>query len=118
MKRLSHFFISLSLTVILFPIFNYNALCTPLKNIFEQWIYKVDSQNVDFNPGEYSLKLISKDSICYIYIIDKDNIQRFSKRFDSTDLDNASLFTTGTLLDGDRIIIFVKGEFYINPLKQ
>ena len=52
-----------------------------------------------------------------IFIIDRNDIQRYSKRFDSRTLNDSSLSNSGKLLEGDTIIIFGKGEFYFNNLK-
>lgn len=59
----------------------------------------------------------------YVYIIDKNNIERFSKRFNSEDIESkgkedVSLFTAGTLLEGDTIIIYGKGEMYFNLIEN
>ncbi|MEN8076113.1 hypothetical protein ABFP60_04070 [Clostridioides difficile] len=117
MKKLLHLIIPLTLVILLFSTPSSFPLCSPINNIFEEGVYKVKSENGDITPGEYSFKLISNDSICYIYIIDRNDIQRYSKRFDSRTLNDSSLSNSGRLLEGDTIIIFGTGEFYFNSLK-
>lgn len=117
--KTSRFFITLLLGVILFSISIIKTFASPINNIFGHGTYKVSSTHGDLEPGKYNFKFISKDSICYVYIIDKNNIQRYSKRYDSTDLEisGSALFNTGILLEGDIIIIHGDGEFYIDHIK-
>lgn len=95
----------------------------PYTNIILQGNYKVSERNGDFKPGKYKISLINSDSVSYVYIIDKDCVQRFSKRFsseciDSKDKENYSLYTEGSLLEGDTIIIFGKGKMYFDVVKS
>ncbi|SFC67565.1 hypothetical protein [Clostridium uliginosum] len=85
-------------------------------NIVVQGIYKVGENNANFVPGKYKVELISSNSIVYVYIIDNNNIQRYSKRFDSKDSGKPYPFSVGTLKEGDSIIIFGKGELYLNNI--
>ena len=117
MKRLLYLSIPLALVLLLLSTPLSSPLCSPTNNVFQEGVYKVKSENGDILPGEYSFKLISNDSICYIYIIDRNDIQSYSKRFDSRTLNDSSLSNSGKLLEGDTIIIFGKGEFYFNNLK-
>lgn len=117
MKKLLHLTIPLTLVILLLSTPSTFPLCAPINNIFEEGVYKVKAENGDIPPGEYSFKLISNDCICYIYIIDRSDIQRYSKRFDSRTLNDSSLSNSGKLLEGDTIIIFGKGEFYFNSLE-
>lgn len=117
--KISHFFIILIIVVTLFSTNTKKAFAAPLNNIFTQGTYKVSSNHGDFEPGQYNFRFISKNSTRYVYIIDKDNIQRYSKRYDSTDLENQkdALFNSGTLLEGDIIIVYGDGEFFIEAIK-
>ncbi|WP_195986555.1 hypothetical protein [Clostridium sp. D53t1_180928_C8] len=117
--KTSALFIIFFIVVILFSINTKRVFSAPLNNIFTQGTYKVSLNHGDFEPGQYNFRFISKDSTCYVYIIDKDNIQRYSKRYDSKDLENEkdALFNSGTLLEGDIIIVYGDGEFYIEPIK-
>lgn len=83
-------------------------------NIVVEGIYKVGGSNQNFVPGKYKVELISSNSSVYLYIIDKNNVQRYSKRFDSKDSVTPYPFSVGTLIEGDSIIIFGKGELYFN----
>lgn len=83
-------------------------------NIVVEGIYKVGGNSENFAPGKYKVELISSNSTIYLYIIDKNNIQRYCKRFDSKDAVTPYPFSIGTLIEGDSIIIFGKGELYFN----
>lgn len=91
-------------------------------NIFSNGIYLVSEKNGALKPGDYEFSLITNNTVSYVYIIDKNNIERFSKRFDSQDIEqkgekNTSLATSGRLLEGDTLIIYGKGEMYFNLIK-
>ncbi len=92
-------------------------------NIFPNGIYIVGEKNGALKPGEYEFSLITNNTVSYVYIIDKNNIERFSKRFDSQDIEekgdkNTSLVTRGRLLEGDTLIIYGKGEMYFNRIND
>lgn len=72
--KISHFFIILIIVVTLFSTNTKKAFAAPLNNIFTQGTYKVSSNHGDFEPGQYNFRFISKNSTCYVYIIDKDMI--------------------------------------------
>ncbi len=92
-------------------------------NIFSQGQYLVSEKNGSLKPGKYEFSLITPNVVSYVYIIDKNNIERFSKRFNSEDIkgkgkNDVSLFTGGTLLEGDTVIIYGKGEMYFNLIEN
>ena len=92
-------------------------------NIFPQGQYLVSEKNGKLKPGKYEFSLITPNVVSYVYIIDKDNIQRYSKRFNSENIEskgkeNFSLFSVGTLLEGDTVIIYGKGEMYFNLIQN
>ena len=77
--KISHFFIILIIVVTLFSTNTKKAFAAPLNNIFTQGTYKVSSNHGDFEPGQYNFRFISKNSTCYVYIIDNklDHDNRF-----------------------------------------
>ena len=92
-------------------------------NIFPQGQYLVSEKNGKLKPGKYEFSLITPNVVSYVYIIDKNNIERFSKRFNSEEVEskgkeNVSLLTVGNLLEGDTIIIYGKGEMYFNLIEN
>ena len=118
------FSIILLLTII-FASSNTATALQPLNytNIFPQGQYLVSEKNGKLKPGKYEFSLITPNVVSYVYIIDKNNIERFSKRFNSEDIESkgkedVSLFTAGTLLEGDTIIIYGKGEMYFNLIEN
>lgn len=118
------FSIILLLTII-FTSSNTATALQPLNytNIFPQGQYLVSEKNGKLKPGKYEFSLITPNVVSYVYIIDKNNIERFSKRFNSEDIESkgkedVSLFTAGTLLEGDTIIIYGKGEMYFNLIEN
>ncbi|WP_290452712.1 hypothetical protein, partial [Romboutsia ilealis] len=85
--------------------------------------YLVSEENGSLKPGKYEFSLITPNVVSYVYVIDKNNIQRFSKRYNSENIENkgkndVSLFTGGTLLEGDTVIIYGKGEMYFNRIEN
>lgn len=92
-------------------------------NIFSQGLYLVSEENGSLKPGKYEFSLITPNVVSYVYVIDKNNIQRFSKRYNSENIENkgkndVSLFTGGTLLEGDTVIIYGKGDMYFNRIEN
>ena len=113
------------LLMIIFTSSNTATALQPLNytNIFPQGQYLVSEKNGKLKPGKYEFSLITPNVVSYVYIIDKNNIERFSKRFNSEDIESkgkedVSLFTAGTLLEGDTIIIYEKGEMYFNLIEN
>ena len=118
------FSIILLLTII-FDSSNTATALQPLNytNIFPQGQYLVSEKNGKLKPGKYEFSLITPNVVSYVYIIDKNNIERFSKRFNSEEVEskgkeNVSLLTVGNLLEGDTIIIYGKGEMYFNLIEN
>lgn len=118
------FSIILLLTII-FTSSNTATALQPLNytNIFPQGQYLVSEKNGRLKPGKYEFSLITPNVVSYVYIIDKNNIERFSKRFNSEEVEskgkeNVSLLTVGNLLEGDTIIIYGKGEMYFNLIEN
>ena len=113
-----------SIIILLMIIFTSSNTATALQplnytNIFPQGQYLVSEKNGKLKPGKYEFSLITP----YVYIIDKNNIERFSKRFNSEEVEskgkeNVSLLTVGNLLEGDTIIIYGKGEMYFNLIEN
>lgn len=119
MKKLCTFVLSLIIICCLCFATKTFAVDRGHTNIFKEGVYKVKSRGGDIEPGEYKFELITKDCVCYVYIINENQIQRYSKRFDYTDLDKSnSLFSVGTLLEGDVIIIYGNGSIYFNPINS
>ena len=88
-------------------------------NILPQWQYLVSEKNGKLKPGKYEFSLITHNVVSYVYIIDKNNIERFSTRFTTEEVEskgkeNVSLLTVGNSLEGDTIIIYGKGKMYFN----
>ena len=113
------------LLMIIFTSSNTATALQPLNytNIFPQGQYLVSEKNGKLKPGKYEFSLITPNVVSYVYIIDKNNIERFSKRFnseevESTGKENVSLLTVGNLLEGDTIIIYGKGEMYFNLIEN
>ena len=113
------------LLMIIFTSSNTATALQPLNytNIFPQGQYLVSEKNGKLKPGKYEFSLITPNVVSYVYIIDKNNIERFSKRFNSEEVEskgkeNVSLLTVGNLLDGDTIIIYGKGEMYFNLIEN
>ncbi|MEG1255013.1 hypothetical protein [Clostridium sp.] len=110
MKNLTKILI---LTILIIATLNTSALAStevPCTNILKEGIYKIsETGGSNIKPGKCKIELISPDSVVYVYIIDSNTIERFSKRFIST-----SPHSKGTLLEGDYIIILGKGEIYIS----
>ena len=113
------------LLMIIFTSSNTATALQPLNytNIFPQGQYLVSEKNGKLKPGKYEFSLITPNVVSYVYIIDKNNIERFSKRFNSEEVESkgkedVSLFTAGTLLEGDTIIIYGKGEMYFNLIEN
>ena len=113
------------LLMIIFTSSNTATALQPLNytNIFPQGQYLVSEKNGKLKPGKYEFSLITPNVVSYVYIIDKNNIERFSKRFNSEEVEskgkeNVSLLTVGNLLEGDTIIIYGKGEMYFNLLEN
>ena len=113
------------LLMIIFTSSNTATALQPLNytNIFPQGQYLVSEKNGKLKPGKYEFSLITPNVVSYVYIIDKNNIERFSKRFNSEEVEskgkeNVSLLTVGNLLEGDTIIIYGKGEMYFNLIKN
>ena len=111
--------------MIIFTSSNTATALQPLNytNIFPQGQYLVSEKNGKLKPGKYEFSLITPNVVSYVYIIDKDNIQRYSKRFNSENIEskgkeNFSLFSVGTLLEGDTVIIYGKGEMYFNLIEN
>ena len=103
------------LLMIIFTSSNTATALQPLNytNIFPQGQYLVSEKNGKLKPGKYEFSLITPNVVSYVYIIDKNNIERFSKRFNSEEVEskgkeNVSLLTVGNLLEGDTIIIYGK----------
>ena len=117
-----------SITLLLMIIFTSSNTATALQplnytNIFPQGQYLVSEKNGKLKPGKYEFSLITPNVVSYVYIIDKNNIERFSKRFNSEEVEskgkeNVSLLTVGNLLEGDTIIIYGKGEMYFNLIEN
>ena len=117
-----------SIILLLMIIFTSSNTATALQppnytNIFPQGQYLVSEKNGKLKPGKYEFSLITPNVVSYVYIIDKDNIQRYSKRFNSENIEskgkeNFSLFSVGTLLEGDTVIIYGKGEMYFNLIEN
>lgn len=117
-----------SIILLLIIIFTSSNTVTALQppnytNIFPQGLYLVSEKNGKIKPGKYEFSLITPNVVSYVYIIDKDNIQRYSKRFNSEDIENKgkdkfSLTSVGNLLEGDTLIIYGKGEMYINLIND
>ena len=113
------------LLMIIFTSSNSATALQPLNytNIFPQGQYLVSEKNGKLKPGKYEFSLITPNVVSYVYIIDKNNIERFSKRFNSEEVEskgkeNVSLLTVGNLLEGDTIIIYGKGEMYFNLIEN
>ena len=113
------------LLMIIFTSSNTATALQPLNytNIFPQGQYLVSEKNGKLKPGKYEFSLITPNVVSYVYIIDKNNIERFSKRFNSDEVEskgkeNVSLLTVGNLLEGDTIIIYGKGEMYFNLIEN
>ena len=113
------------LLMIIFTSSNTATALQPLNytNIFPQGQYLVSEKNGKLKPGKYEFSLITTTVVSYVYIIDKNNIERFSKRFNSEEVEskgkeNVSLLTVGNLLEGDTIIIYGKGEMYFNLIEN
>ena len=113
------------LLMIMFTSSNTATALQPLNytNIFPQGQYLVSEKNGKLKPGKYEFSLITPNVVSYVYIIDKNNIERFSKRFNSEEVEskgkeNVSLLTVGNLLEGDTIIIYGKGEMYFNLIEN
>lgn len=113
------------LLMIIFTSSNTATALQPLNytNIFPQGQYLVSEKNGRLKPGKYEFSLITPNVVSYVYIIDKNNIERFSKRFNSEEVEskgkeNVSLLTVGNLLEGDTIIIYGKGEMYFNLIEN
>ena len=113
------------LLMIIFTSSNTATALQPLNytNIFPQGQYLVSEKNGELKPGKYEFSLITPNVVSYVYIIDKNNIERFSKRFNSEEVEskgkeNVSLLTVGNLLEGDTIIIYGKGEMYFNLIEN
>ena len=113
------------LLMIIFTSSNTATALQPLNytNIFPQGQYLVSEKNGKLKPGKYEFSLITPNVVSYVYIIDKNNIERFSKRFNSEEVEskgkeNVSLLTVGNLLEGDTIIIHGKGEMYFNLIEN
>ena len=117
-----------SIILLLMIIFTSSNTATALQslnytNIFPQGQYLVSEKNGKLKPGKYEFSLITPNVVSYVYIIDKNNIERFSKRFNSEEVEskgkeNVSLLTVGNLLEGDTIIIYGKGEMYFNLIEN
>ena len=117
-----------SINLLLMIIFTSSNTATALQplnytNIFPQGQYLVSEKNGKLKPGKYEFSLITPNVVSYVYIIDKNNIERFSKRFNSEEVEskgkeNVSLLTVGNLLEGDTIIIYGKGEMYFNLIEN
>lgn len=117
-----------SIILLLMIIFTSSNIATALQplnytNIFPQGQYLVSEKNGKLKPGKYEFSLITPNVVSYVYIIDKNNIERFSKRFNSEEVEskgkeNVSLLTVGNLLEGDTIIIYGKGEMYFNLIEN
>lgn len=113
------------LLMIIFTSSNTATALQPLNytNIFPQGQYLVSEKNGKLKPGKYEFSLITPNVVSYVYNIDKNNIERFSKRFNSEEVEskgkeNVSLLTVGNLLEGDTIIIYGKGEMYFNLIEN
>ena len=113
------------LLMIIFTSSNTATALQPLNytNIFPQGQYLVSEKNGKLKPGKYEFSLITPNVVSYVYIIDKNNIERFSKRFNSEEVEskgkeNVSLLTVGNLLEGDTIIIYGKGDMYFNLIEN
>ena len=113
------------LLMIIFTSSNTATALQPLNytNIFPQGQYLVSEKNGKLKPGKYEFSLITPNVVSYVYIIDKNNIERFSKRFNSEEVEskgkeNVSLLTVGNLQEGDTIIIYGKGEMYFNLIEN
>ena len=113
------------LLMIIFTSSNTATALQPLNytNIFPQGQYLVSEKNGKLKPGKYEFSLITPNVVSYVYIIDKNNIERFSKRFNTEEVEskgkeNVSLLTVGNLLEGDTIIIYGKGEMYFNLIEN
>ena len=113
------------LLMIIFTSSNTATALQPLNytNIFPQGQYLVSEKNGKLKPGKYEFSLITPNVVSYVYIIDKNNIESFSKRFNSEEVEskgkeNVSLLTVGNLLEGDTIIIYGKGEMYFNLIEN
>ena len=113
------------LLMIIFTSSNTATALQPLNYtiIFPQGQYLVSEKNGKLKPGKYEFSLITPNVVSYVYIIDKNNIERFSKRFNSEEVEskgkeNVSLLTVGNLLEGDTIIIYGKGEMYFNLIEN
>ena len=122
MKKVFSIFL---LLMIIFTSSNTATALQPLNytNIFPQGQYLVSEKNGKLKPGKYEFSLITPNVVSYVYIIDKNNIERFSKRFNSEEVEskgkeNVSLLTVGNLLEGDTIIIYGKGEMYFNLIEN
>ena len=108
------------LLMIIFTSSNTATALQPLNytNIFPQGQYLVSEKNGKLKPGKYEFSLITPNVVSYVYIIDKNNIERFSEEVESKGKENVSLLTVGNLLEGDTIIIYGKGEMYFNLIEN
>ena len=77
------------LLMIIFTSSNTATALQPLNytNIFPQGQYLVSEKNGKLKPGKYEFSLITPNVVSYVYIIDKNNIERFSKRFNSEEVE-------------------------------
>lgn len=118
----------LSTLILFFTILNINPISTSAvtlvtnsdtkTNVFLKGIYEVSSDNGDIEPGKYHIELITKNSKAYIFVINKECHLRYLKRFDSETETDLSIFSDGTLLEGDSVIIFGSGEFYFDDIQR
>lgn len=113
------------LLMIIFTSSNTATALQPLNytNIFPQGQYLVSEKNGKLKPGKYEFSLITPNVVSYVYIIDKNNIERFSKRFNSEEVEskgkeNVSLLTVGNLLEGGTYNYLWKREMYFNLIEN
>jgi hypothetical protein len=78
----------------------------PISNTYKQGIYTVSDKN-EFTG---TAKLITRDNVTILIIIDSNGIPKFYKRFDTVNQD----VDLGTIKYGDIIVIVGSGEIASN----
>ena len=119
---------ALSIILLFITIFISSNIATALEapyytNLFKEGMYKVNEDGQNIKPGSYKFSLITPNSVSYVYVIDKNNIQRYSKRFCTTgvkegDANNYSKTAVITVVEGDIIVICGEGEMYLDLLRN
>lgn len=119
---------ALSIILLFITIFISSNIATALEapyytNLFKEGMYKVNEDGQNIKPGSYKFSLITPNSVSYVYIIDKNNIQRYSKRFSTIGVEegnanNYSKTAVTTVVEGDIIVICGEGEMYLDLLRN